>query len=62
MKNYYQYLKDNSIWIKDLNRDENNINKFIEYCKDKYSLKVTDKISNAIDNIDLLQNVLSIIK
>ena len=58
-KNYYQYLKENSFWIKELNRNDKNLEKFIDYCKEKYSLRVTDKISNVIDNIDLIQNVLS---
>ncbi len=62
MKGYYQYLKDNSNWIKDLNRDENSINRFIDYCKDKYSLKITDHISRFVDNIDLIQNMLNVLK
>lgn len=61
-KNYYQYLKENSNWIKELNRHEVNINKFITFVKDKYSLRITDKISNAIDGIDMIQSVLNVIK
>ncbi len=61
-KNYYQYLKENSNWIKELNRNDNNFDDFINFCKDKYSLRITDKISNVIDNIDLIQNVLNVLK
>ena len=61
-KNYYKYLKENSSFIKDLNRSYKNINKFIEFVKDKYQLRINDKISNAIDNIDMISNVLKVLK
>ena len=61
-KNYYKYLKENSWWFKDLNRDKNNFTKFNEYIKSKYELKVTDKLSNMIDNIDLISTLLNTIK
>ena len=61
-KNYYNSLKDNSWWFKDLNRNKNNFIKFNEYIKNKYELKVTDKLSNVIDNIDLISTLLNTIK
>ena len=61
-KNHYQYLKENSNWIKELNRHDNNINNFFDYTKDKYNLRITDKINDFVDNIDTLQKVLSILK
>ena len=61
-KNYYQYLKDNSNWFKELNRNDKNIINFINFVKDKYSLRMTDRLSSAIDNIDTIQKVLSVIK
>ena len=61
-KNYYKYLKENSTFIKDLNRDSNNINKFIDYVKDKYQLRINDKISKTIDSIDMISNVLKVLK
>ena len=61
-KNHYKYIKENSNWIKELNRSDNNINKFLEYTKDKYNLRITDKINDFVDNIDTLQKVLSILK
>ena len=61
-KNHYQYLKENSNWIKELNRHSDNIEKFLEFTKEKYSLKITDKISDFVDNIDTIQKVLSILK
>lgn len=61
-KKMWDLLKLNSYWIKDLNRDSNNVRKFKEDMKVKYKLRTTDKISDAIDNIDLISNVLGALK
>ena len=61
-KNFYRYLMENSFWIKDLNRDANNFNKFGEYVKEKYRLRVSDKVSDAIDNVELFSTVLDALK
>jgi len=61
-KNYYKYLKENSYFIKRLNRDSNEFNNFSEFIKDKYNLRVSDKISKTIDNIDLISTLLNAIK
>ena len=56
------YLQKNSEWFKELNRDSDNYRKFVNAMKEKYHIKVTDKISSAIDNIDLISSVLDVIK
>lgn len=61
-KGYYEYLKDNSWWIKNLSRNPNSFNDYQNYLKDKYELRTSDKISKAIDNIDLISSLLSAIK
>lgn len=61
-KKMWDLLKLNSYWIKDLNRDGNNLKKFREDMKVKYKLRTTDRISDAIDNIDLISNVISALK
>lgn len=61
-KGYYEYLKDNSWWIKNLSRNPDSFNDYQNYLKDKYELRTSDKISKAIDNIDLLSSLLSAIK
>ena len=58
----YDLFKFNSYWIKDLNRNPENIKKFKEQMKVKYKLRTTDKISDAIDNIDIITNVLNALK
>lgn len=61
-KKYYQYLKENSFWIKELNRDSNSFENFNDYIKTRYQLRTSDKISKTIDNIDLLSTLLSALK
>ena len=61
-KGYYEYLKDNSWWINNLSRNPDSFNDYQNYLKDKYELRTSDKISKAIDNIDLISSLLSAIK
>lgn len=61
-KKMWELLKVNSYWIKDLNRDSTSVKKFKDDMKVKYKLRTTDKISDAIDNIDIISNVLSALK
>lgn len=61
-KKMYQYLKENSHFVKELNRNPENYQKFTEAMKDLYHLRTTDKISDAIDNIDLISSFLNAFK
>lgn len=61
-KNMLQYLKENSYWIKNLNRKADSTKEFFEAMKDLYHLRTTDKISDAIDNIDLISSFLGAFK
>lgn len=61
-KKMWELLKLNSYWVKDLNRDFNNLKSFKDNMKVKYKLRTTDKLSDAIDNIDIISNVLSALK
>ncbi len=61
-KRMFDLLKSNSYWIKELNRDPIRIKAYKEDMKVKYRLRATDKISDAIDNIDIISNVLSALK
>ena len=58
----FELFKLNSYWIKELNRKPENIKRFKEEMKVKYKLRASDKISDAIDNIDIITNVLNAIK
>ena len=61
-KEYYEYLKENSEWVKYLKRDKNKYNDFVKFIKEKYRLRVQDKVNNAVDNLGVLSEVLSSIK
>lgn len=57
-----ELLKQNSYWFKNLNRKEESYKDFIQEMKVKYNLRVTDKINEAIDNIDLISSILETLK
>lgn len=56
---YYKYLKENSEWVNILRKDKKMFNEFVKFIKQKYKLRVEDKISTVVDNIDMLSSVLS---
>ena len=59
---YYNYLKENSYWIKELSRSSNNFEKFREFIKDKYSLRLSNKLEDITDKISFISNVLNTLK
>ncbi len=59
---YYEYLKENSEWIKKFTRYTATYKDYEYFLKEKYKLRVTDKISSTIDNIDLVANIISNLK
>ena len=54
-KKMYDLLKQNSYWLKELNRNPGSLKDFKNHMKEKYHLRTTDKISDAIDNIDIIR-------
>lgn len=58
----YNRLKENSYYIKDLNRGIIDYKNFVEKMKLKYKERVTDKISNVMDNMEIINSVLSVLK
>lgn len=55
------YLKQNSNYIKQLNREPEYYKQFLKEIKEKYNLRITDKISNVINDIELISNIISTI-
>lgn len=53
------YLKQNSYFIKDLNRHPDNYENFKKIIKEKYNLRLTDKVSNVINDIELVSGIIS---
>lgn len=58
---YYDYLKQNSFFIKDLIREPNNYKIFKKYIKEKYQLRPQDKINNVLEDINLISDILNTI-
>ncbi len=54
----HKFLKENSEWYKYLNRSPKNYQDFTKFMKKKYKLNPTDKVSSALDNIDLMASVI----
>lgn len=60
--NYLRYIRENSYWYKNLNRNPFLFKKFEEEVKEVYKLRTSDKISKTLDAIELLQNIVSTLK
>ncbi len=58
----YNHLKQNSYWIKQLNRNPLNLKTFEEAMKEKYKERTTDKVNEVFDNIDLITSFLNAMK
>lgn len=59
---YFEYLKQNSYYFKMLDRGTIDYKKFVNDMKIKYQERATDKISKAIDNINLISQVIDVLK
>lgn len=60
--NLKRFLRENSYWYKQLNRDSNNFRYFVSDMKVKYKLTTSDKINRTIDNISMIQSFLDVLK
>jgi len=59
---YIKYLRENSYWYKMLNRDPNAFKKFEEELKINYKLRPSDRISQALDYIEMFETIVSTLK
>lgn len=57
----YRYLRDNSAWYKNLNRDPNSIRQMEEEMKKDYKLNLTDKIDNFSQRIQMVRSFIDIL-
>ena len=60
--NLKRFLRENSYWYKELNRNPNSFKYFVEDMKVKYKLTTTDKINRTIDNINMISTFLDVFK
>jgi len=59
---YLQFLRENSIWYKHLNRDSDNFKYFESAVKEKYGLNPSDRFNKMLNNINMLQTFLDVLK
>ena len=57
-----QFLRENSYWYKYLNRNNNYYKDFINDMKKKYKLITKDKINKVINNINMVNTFLDVLK
>ena len=57
-----KFLRENSYWYKYLNRNSKYYQNFLNDMKIKYKMTTTDKINKAIDNINILNTFLDVLK
>lgn len=60
--NYIRYIRQNSYWYKQLNRNPLLFDEFVDQMKEAYKLRTTDKINNTLEKIQLVQSFLSLLK
>ena len=60
--NYQRFIRENPNWYKILNRDPLEFKNFVLEVKDKYGLKVSDRINKMLDNINTFQSFLEVLK
>ncbi|MDD2434872.1 MAG: YlbE-like family protein [Bacilli bacterium] len=59
---YIKYLRENSYWYKLLNRNPQLFNNFVEEVKTNYRLRPSDRISRALEYVDMFQTIISSLK
>jgi site-specific recombinase len=57
----YEYLKQNSYYFKLLDQGRINYATFVRDMKEKYKERITDKIDDAMDKINLVSSVLDVL-
>ncbi len=59
---YIRYLRENSNWYKILNREPNSFKTFEEEVKANYKLRPADRLSQALDYIEMFETIMSTLK
>ncbi len=57
---YKIFLRENSNYYKELNRDSDYYETFKKIMKEKYKIRTIDKIDNVIDSIDLISKIFNV--
>ena len=57
---YLFFLRENSNWYKELNRDSTKYDEFVKKMKEKYKLRKIDKVDNIVDSLDIMSKIISL--
>lgn len=57
---YTKFIRENSHWYKTLNRNPDMFSKMVDEMKEKYKIRVTDKINNVVDSVDLITKFIKV--
>lgn len=57
-----KYIRENSYWYKNLNRNPESINILVDEMKEKYKLTTADKINNISEKLDLIKTFMNVLK
>lgn len=58
----YKYLRENSYWYKYLNRSSRYLKELEKEMKEKYKMTTKDKIENISNSINLISNLIDVLK
>lgn len=61
-KKHYDFLRSHSYWYKYLNRNSENYKKFIDAYRKYSRTNTTNKVSDTINNIDMVTNILNVLE
>ena len=57
---YLKYLRENSNYYKELNRDPLYYDTFVKKMKEKYKLRTIDKVDSFVDSVDLITKIINL--
>lgn len=57
---FKKYLRENSNWYKELNRNPSSYDNFVKEMKKKYKLRTIDKVDNFVDTVDLVTKIINL--
>lgn len=60
--NLQKFVRENSYWYKNLNRNPDSINLLIDEMKEKYKLTTADKINDLSNKLDLIKTFMNVLK
>ncbi len=58
----YNFLRENSSWYKVLNRNPQAIRKIEELAKEKYKLRLSDRLEKLSNNMNLISSFMEMLK